>query len=165
HLWAHEPYGVAPDLMSVAKPLAGGLPIGATLMREAIAQVIHPGDHGSTFAGGPLVCRAAEVVLGRINQPDMLEQVRQKGAYLCDALRSLQSPLIREVRGRGLLLGVELSCEVRPLLQEARDRGLLVINAGDNVLRLCPPLIIEREDIDRAVSILEQCLQALERAN
>lgn len=164
-LWAHEAYGVTPDIMTVAKPLAGGLPIGVALMREAVAQVIKPGDHGSTFAGGPLVCRAAQVVLGRINDAQMLTEVRGKGQYLCDALQSLASPLVREVRGKGLLVGVELDCEVRPLLQAARQRGLLVINAGDNVLRLCPPLTIDRQQLDEAVGILGDCLSGLEASH
>lgn len=164
-LWAHESYAVMPDVMSVAKPLAGGLPIGATLMRQAVADVIGPGDHGSTFAGGPLVCRAAEVVFERVNQAAFLQEVHQHGDYLLEALRNLQSPLIRDIRGKGLLVGVELTGEVRPLLQAARERGLLVINAGENVLRLCPPLIIKAEQIDDAVSILADCLQTMEDSN
>ena len=161
-LWAHEAYGINPDLMSVAKPLAGGLPIGVTLMREEVAQVMQPGDHGSTFAGGPLVCRAAEVVFDRVNQEEMLEQVGEKGRYLRRALGRLDSPLVQDIRGIGLLIGMELSCEVRPMLKAARKRGLLVINAGDNVLRLCPPLIVEYDHLDEAVSILGDCLAALE---
>ncbi len=115
--------------------------------------------------GGPLVCRAAQVVLGRINDAQMLTEVRGKGQYLCDALQSLASPLVREVRGKGLLVGVELDCEVRPLLQAARQRGLLVINAGDNVLRLCPPLTIDRQQLDEAVGILGDCLSGLEASH
>ena len=163
-LWAYEGYDVSPDIMTVAKPLAGGLPIGVALLRESVAQVMHPGDHGSTFAGGPLICRAAQVVLERVNQPQMLAQVREKGNYLRESLQKLESPLVRQVRGRGLLVGVELSHEVRPLLQAAREKGLLVINAGENVLRLCPPLVIDYEHIDQAVSILGDCLAQLEAA-
>lgn len=164
-LWAHESYGVYPDIMTVAKPLAGGLPIGVALMREEVAQAVKPGDHGSTFAGGPLVCRAAQVVLERVNDSQMLAQVAEKGQYLCDALLALGSPLVREVRGKGLLVGVALDRPVRPLLQAARERGLLVINAGDDVLRLCPPLIIKREQLDEAVAILGECLSVLEAAH
>ncbi len=163
-LWAYEGYGVRPDIMTLAKPLAGGLPIGAALMRESVSQVMDPGDHGSTFAGGPLVCRAAEVVFERINRPEMLTAVGQKGEYLRMAIRQINSPLVREVRGRGLLIGVELACEARPLLKAARDRGLLVISAGDNVVRLCPPLIISYDQIDEAVSVLEESMSALEVA-
>ncbi len=161
-LWAHEAYGVQPDIMTVAKPLAGGLPIGAALLRDEIASVFQPGDHGSTFAGGPLVCRAGQVVLERVNQPAMLHNVSENGYYLREALRAIDSPLIRDVRGRGLLVGVELSINAPPLIKLAREKGLLIINAGDNVIRICPPLIVERQHIDQAVAILGDCLAALE---
>lgn len=161
-LWAHEAYGVTPDIMTLAKPLAGGLPIGATLMTQAIADVIKPGDHGSTFAAGPLVCRAAQVVFDRISRPDLLEQVRQNGDYLRHRLQTLESDQIVEVRGAGLLVGVELKSAVAPLVAAARDQGLIVISAGENVLRLAPPLIIGREEIEQAVQVIESCLTDLE---
>ena len=160
-LWAYETYGVTPDMMTLAKPLAGGLPIGATLVTEAIAQVMKPGDHGSTFGGGPLVCAAANVVFDRVNQPQFLAQVRESGAYLVERLRALDSPQIVTVRGAGLLIGLEMSVNVAPLVTAAREQGLLVINAGENVLRLCPPLIVTPAEIDQAVDILEGCLEAL----
>lgn len=161
-LWAHEAFGVTPDIMTVAKPLAGGLPIGAALMTERVAAVMKPGDHGSTFAGGPLICRAAQVVLERVSRPQMLAQVKENGEYLRSAICNLQSPLISEVRGQGLLIGVEMTQPVAPLLQLAREQGLLIINAGDNVVRICPPLIIEKEQIDEAVRILGDCLASLQ---
>jgi predicted acetylornithine/succinylornithine family transaminase len=161
-LWAYETYGVTPDMMNLAKPLAGGLPIGATLVTEAIAQIMKPGDHGSTFGGGPLVCSAANVVFDRVNQPQFLAQVRESGAYLVDRLRDLDSPQIVSVRGAGLLIGLELRSPVAPLVTAAREQGLLVINAGENVLRLCPPLTVTPAEIDQAVDILERCLEVLE---
>lgn len=161
-LWAHEAYGVAPDMMSLAKPLAGGLPIGATVVTEAVAQVMQPGDHGSTFAGGPLVCTAAQVVFDRVNQPEFLEQVREKGAYLVSRLKGIDSAKILAVRGAGLLVGVELSGAVAPVVQAAREQGLILINAGVNVLRLCPPLIITKAQIDEAVEIIGRCLDVLD---
>ena len=160
HLWAHQAYDVTPDIMTLAKPLAGGLPIGAALVTKAIAAQMHPGDHGSTFAAGPLVCRAGQVVFDRINQPDFLEHVKAAGAYLMEKLSSLHTDLIVEVRGLGLLVGVEFSAPVRPLLQAAAAQHLLVINAGDTILRLCPPLIVTNDDIDKAIAILDDCLQS-----
>lgn len=160
-LWAYELYDVAPDIMTLAKPLAGGLPIGATLVTEAVAQAIKPGDHGSTFAAGPLVCRAAQVVFDRVSQPAFLADVRDKGRHLLSRLADLDSPKVTEVRGRGLLVGVELDRPVKPLLAAARQRGVLVINAGENVLRLCPPLIISKEEIDTAVEVIAECLKQL----
>lgn len=160
YLWAHEGYGVTPDMMTLAKPLAGGLPLAAVLVTEAVAQVMQPGDHGSTFAGGPLVCKAAQVVFDRINQPKFLAAVRENGDYLQHRLHALESDQIVAVRGAGLLVGVELKTAAAPIQTTARHQGLLIINAGDNVLRLCPPLIIGREQIDTAVEIIGRCLEA-----
>jgi predicted acetylornithine/succinylornithine family transaminase len=162
HLWAHEAYGVTPDIMTLAKPLAGGLPIGATLVTGAIGEVMQVGDHGSTFAGGPLVCRAAQVVFDRISQPEFLASVAQNGAYLMESLLALDAPQLVDVRGAGLLLGLELSIPVADLIATAREAGLLIISAGENVLRLCPPLIVTRQQIDAALAILSQSLDTLE---
>jgi predicted acetylornithine/succinylornithine family transaminase len=157
-LWAHEAYGVKPDIMTLAKPLAGGLPIGAALVTDEVAAVLKPGDHGSTFAAGPLVCAAANVVFERVSQPAFLAQVRESAAYLKHRLETLESDQIVEVRAAGLLVGVELKGPVKPILAAARDKGLILINAGENVLRLAPPLIITKGQIDTAVNIIEECL-------
>jgi acetylornithine/succinyldiaminopimelate/putrescine aminotransferase len=140
--------------MTLAKPLAGGLPIGATLVTQKVAEVMKPGDHGSTFAAGPLVCRAAQVVFDRVNRPEFLQQVQENGAYLRHRLQTLESEKIVNVRGAGLLVGLELNTAVAPLITDARERGLLIISAGDNTLRLAPPLIITKEQIDRAVNVI-----------
>jgi acetylornithine/succinyldiaminopimelate/putrescine aminotransferase len=160
-LWAHEGYGVAPDMMTVAKPLAGGLPIGATLVTERVARVMEPGDHGSTFAAGPLVCRAALVVLERIDRPGFLAAVQANGAHLRARLEGLRSERLVEVRGAGLLLGVEFREAVKPLIAAAAEEGVLLINAGENVLRLCPPLIVTRAQLDRAADVIGECLEQL----
>jgi predicted acetylornithine/succinylornithine family transaminase len=161
-LWAYEATGIAPDIMTLAKPLAGGLPIGAALVTQAVADVMKPGDHASTFAAGPLVCRAALVVFDRLSAPDFLAHVRAQAGYLQRRLGALESELIVEVRAAGLLVGIELSVPVAPLMAAAREQGLLVINAGEQVLRLAPPLIIDREAIDQAVSIIAGILQNFE---
>jgi predicted acetylornithine/succinylornithine family transaminase len=157
-LWAHEAYGVTPDIMTLAKPLAGGLPIGVTLVTEDVAKVIEPGDHGSTFAAGPLICSAAKVVFERINQPTFLESVAQRGARFMDHLRSLPCDKILEVRGAGLMIGVELSMPVKPIIESALKHGLIVINAGENTLRICPPLTISEEELETGLSILSNLL-------
>jgi predicted acetylornithine/succinylornithine family transaminase len=157
-LWAHEAYGVKPDIMTLAKPLAGGLPIGATLVTQAVAATIQPGDHGSTFAAGPLVCCAAEVVFDRVSQPYFLDQIRENGAYLKHRLATLEQEDIVQVRGAGLLVGVEMKAAVAPLITSAREKGLLVINAGEKVLRLAPPLIVGRAEIDKAINIIDQAI-------
>ncbi len=158
-LWAHQAYAVTPDMMTLAKPLAGGLPIGATLVTEEVAQAMEPGDHGSTFAAGPLICRAGQVVFDRISQPGLLAQVRANGAHLLDRMKALDSDQLVEARGAGLLIGVEFARPVKPLVAAAARRGLLVINAGENVLRLCPPLTITLDQIDWAVEVIQDCLK------
>jgi predicted acetylornithine/succinylornithine family transaminase len=147
-LWAHEQYGVTPDIMTLAKPLAGGLPIGAVLCIEAVASAIKPGDHGSTFAGGLVVTSAAKAVLERVSQPEFLEHVQEVGKYLQERLSEINSPLIKEVRGKGLIAGVELTVPAAPLIREGYKHGLLLVNAGDNVLRFVPPLILEKQHVD-----------------
>lgn len=158
YLWAHQMYGVTPDIMTLAKPLAGGLPIAVAMVTEEVAQVMQPGDHGSTFAAGPLVCKAGQVVFDRINQPEFLAVVRENGAYFLEQLKHLKSDNLVEARGAGLLLGVEFSKPVKPIVAAAAERGLIVIVAGENVLRLAPPLIVTRQQIDEALSILNECL-------
>jgi predicted acetylornithine/succinylornithine family transaminase len=157
-LWAYEASGVMPDIMTLAKPLAGGLPIGATLVTQEVADVMHPGDHASTFSAGPLVCSAALIVFDRLSVPQFLANVRNQAEYLKKRFDALNSDLIVEVRAAGLLVGVEMKAPVAPLITAARERGLLVINAGENVLRLAPPLIVGQEEIDHAVAVLQDVL-------
>ena len=159
-LWAHEAHGtpVVPDIMTLAKPLANGLPIGAILLTEEVAAAVGYGEHGSTFAGGPVVCRAAEVVFDRVSDPAFLAAVAENGQRLRQALLALNSPRVVEVRGVGLLVGVELDVPAAPIIAAAREKGLLIINAGENVLRIAPPLIVSGEHVDAAVAILGECL-------
>jgi predicted acetylornithine/succinylornithine family transaminase len=158
-LWAYRQFDVTPDIMTLAKPLAGGLPIGATLVTQAVADAIKPGDHGSTFAAGPLVCAAANVVFDKVNQINFLQTVQENGAYLKHRLQTLELEQIVEVRGQGLLVGVALNQTAAPIMAAARDKGLLILTAGDNVLRLAPPLIVTRDEIDTAVSTIAACLE------
>ncbi len=164
HLWAHQAYDVRPDMMTLAKPLAGGLPIGATLVSEEVAQTIHVGDHGSTFAAGPLVCRAACLVFDRVSDPDLLAAVRARGEQLMGGLRALPTSHLIEVRGRGLLIGAEFDLPVQPLMQAALERGVIVINAGDHVLRLCPPLTLSQAAAAEALQVLAEVVGVLEEA-
>lgn len=160
-LWAYEESGVEPDILTAAKPLAGGLPIGAILVTEAVAGALHAGDHGSTFAGGPVVTAAALEVLRRISQPAFLAQVRDVGEYLVERLEEINSPLIREVRGRGLIVGIELDCPSAALVSAGYDKGLLLLNAGEQVLRFVPPLVAQRSDIDALIAPLTDMLEDL----
>ena len=159
HWFADQYFGVEPDIMTLAKPLAGGLPIGATLVTQAIADVIKPGDHGSTFAAGPLVCTAANVVFKRVNDPQFLEQVTFHREYLQHRLKTLESEQIVDVRGAGLLVAAELNTAVAPIINKAREKGLILIPAGEKVIRFAPALTVTRDEIDTAVAILEECLE------
>jgi acetylornithine/N-succinyldiaminopimelate aminotransferase len=162
-LWAHEPYGVTPDLMTLAKPLAGGLPMGATLMTQAVADAMAPGDHGSTFAANPLAAAVAQVVLGKISDPAFLEHVRWAGSYLEEGLGDLQQkyPHVREIRGRGLIYGIAADLDVAPAVQACFDEGMLVCKAGNEVLRLLPPLVVQQADLDESLAILDRALARL----
>ncbi len=161
HLWAYQGYGVEPDILTAAKPLAGGLPMGAILMRQKVADAIHPGDHASTFAGNPFTAHVAHHVVGRVAQPEFLAQVRAKGEYLVERLQEINSPHIREIRGQGLMVGVELDMEAGPVVERGYEHGLLLVSAGPNVVRFVPPLVIQPEELARAVEILETLLAAL----
>ncbi|MBP7962993.1 MAG: acetylornithine/succinylornithine family transaminase [Caldilineaceae bacterium] len=164
HLWGHQSISAdadsfAPDMLTLAKPLAAGLPMGAILMRQKVADAIHKGDHASTFAGNPFTAHVAHHVVGRVADPVLLANVRAKGDYLMELLEELNSPHILAVRGKGLLVGVELDMEAAPLIAEAYKRGLILVNAGSNVLRFVPPLIITRSEIEQAVTIVGEILQ------
>ena len=156
-LWAHEPHGVTPDLMTLAKPLGGGLPIGATLMTQAVADTIEPGDHASTFAANPVICAAAQVVFSKISDPAFLERVRETSSYLEDRLRELQAKYdcIQQIRGRGMIWGIATNADVGPLVDACYEKGLLTCKAGPQVLRLLPPLIVKKGEIDEAVEIID----------
>lgn len=164
-LWAYEHSGVTPDIMTLAKPLAGGLPIGAILMTEAVASAMHAGEHGSTFAGGPLVTSVGKYVLERISQPEFLAHVTEVGAYLKERLMEINSPLIREVRGVGLMVALELTIDVSALVEAGYAHGLLLVNAGTNVIRLVPPLIVDKPQVDRLIDKLTLMLAQQAGAN
>lgn len=160
-LWAHQASGVLPDILTAAKPLAGGLPMGAILMTDRVAAVMHPGEHGSTFAGGPLVASVAEAVLDRVTRPEFLAEVTAKGSYLKERLEELNSPHITAIRGRGLMMGIDLDVAASDVIAAGYRHGLLLINAGTHTLRLVPPLIIRREEIDMLIDRLSAVLQGL----
>jgi acetylornithine/succinyldiaminopimelate/putrescine aminotransferase len=159
-LFAYEQTGVVPDLLTLAKPLGGGLPMGAVLVTGAIAAALKPGDHATTFGGGPLIAGVALDVLRTIGEPGFLAEVRRKGAWLGERLRRLaaRTSRIAQVRGRGLMWGVELTEPAAPYVAQARERHLLVVTAGPTVLRLVPPLVISDQELERGVAILEEAL-------
>lgn len=159
-LFAYEQAGVTPDMLTLAKPLAGGLPMGAVLVADRIAAALAPGDHATTFGGGPLVAAVALEVVRTVADPDFLAEVRAKGALLGKRLEQLaaKSPRVKAVRGRGLMWGIELAEPAARVLTAARERRLLVLTAGPNVIRIVPPLTISERDLERGVTILAEVL-------
>jgi acetylornithine/N-succinyldiaminopimelate aminotransferase len=159
-LFAHESSGVTPDLITLAKPLAGGLPIGAVLMTAEIAAAIQPGDHGSTFGGGPFVASIAHHVVERLADPGLLAAVRAHGVWLGQALDRLADRArgVRGVRGTGLIWGIDVQEPAAAVIARARALGLLVLSAGEHTLRLLPPLTISREQLSRGVSLLADAI-------
>jgi len=157
-LWAHQHYDVQPDMMTLAKALGGGLPIGAALLTDKVAETISVGDHGSTFGGGPVVCQVALAVLERISRPEMLAHVQQMGDELQERLRRLGKKSIREVRGLGLMIGVEIDGQAKTVLEKGYQEGLLLLSAGENVLRLLPPLIVSENELDKFIQIIDKLL-------
>jgi predicted acetylornithine/succinylornithine family transaminase len=159
---AHESAGIRPDLLVLAKPLAGGLPMGVVLLTEDVASPLQPGDHGTTFGGGPMVATVARAVVDHIARPDFLEGVRRKGEVLGALLRGMAERVggrVQEVRGRGFIWGVELTDPVASVVEAVRDNGLLLVGAGPRVLRILPPLTATEVELERGVAILEAALQ------
>lgn len=159
-LWAYEHASVEPDIMTVAKALANGVPIGAMLAKEDVASALTPGTHGSTFGGTPFVSSVALVTLTTMIEEKIPERAARQGRHLMQGLGRLRDrfPALRELRGRGLLIGIEMDRAVAPVVDACREAGLLVLTAGDRVLRLAPALIVSEADSDRALEILEQSL-------
>lgn len=160
HLFAYELYDVLPDAVAIAKGIAGGVPMGALLANGKTADVLKPGDHASTFGGNPLAAAAANVVIDRLLSGGLLENVKAQGAYLTSALDGLKDKhsVIKEVRGVGLLQGIELDCPVADIIAQCIEKGLLLVSSGSNVIRFVPSLIVGREHVDCAMSILDAVL-------
>jgi acetylornithine/N-succinyldiaminopimelate aminotransferase len=163
-LWAYEHSGVAPDIMTVAKALANGVPIGATLATEDVARVFTPGTHGSTFGGNPLATAVGLTVFGTLIEDRLAERAGRMGKLLLqglEAIRTKHPKAVKEARGRGLLAGLDLVPPVADAVTACRERGLLVLTAGDNTLRLAPALIVSEKEIAEACDIIQAALEAV----
>jgi acetylornithine/LysW-gamma-L-lysine aminotransferase len=159
-LWACEHSGVVPDLFCLAKGIAGGVPMAATCLGPRVPSP-PPGSHGSTFGGGPLACAAAVATLEELVERRLPERAAELGSYLLTRLRpaAARSHVVRDVRGLGLMIGIELRERAQPYLERLAERGVLALTAGPSVIRLLPPLVIEREQIDAVAAALEEVLQ------
>jgi acetylornithine aminotransferase/acetylornithine/N-succinyldiaminopimelate aminotransferase len=156
----YQHYGIRPDITTLAKPLAGGIPLGATLCTEEVARAIHPGMHGTTFGGGPLACAVAIAVIDAIESDDLLQHVTEVGDYFQGQLRELakKHEAIVDVRGKGLMLATELdSADLAKLtVQEMLNRKILINCTSDTVLRFLPPFILQKEHVDQAITALDE---------
>ena len=161
--FAYDKFGVKPDVVTLAKGLAGGVPIGAFITSDKIADVLHAGDHGSTFGGNPLACAAADVVLATVGNEAFLKHVEEMGDYMKSRLEAIKAKfptLVKEVRGVGLILGMEINKPGRDIVNACLEKGSIINCTAGNVLRFVPPLIVEKEHIDEVCDILEAVLPA-----
>ena len=159
-LFAYENTGVVPDMLTLAKPLAGGLPMGAILVSQEIGATIQAGDHGTTFGGGPLVSSVALHVVERLSDDSLLRAVRENGAWLGEQLDAIarRSGKVRAIRGIGFIWGLDVVEPANDIVKRGWDEGLLTLTAGEHTLRLLPPLVMDRDDLMRGLSIIEKVI-------
>ena len=159
-MWASEHWETTPDIMCLAKGIAGGVPMGVTLVKPDILSVMKKGEHSSTFGGNPLACAAGTATLQALTQDGLVENAKNMGEKFLRGLNDLKSKhkIIREVRGKGLMIGVELKFEVKDILMEGIKKGLLLLYSGRNILRLLPPLVISDEDVTKSLQVLDELL-------
>jgi acetylornithine aminotransferase len=165
-MYGYQNFEECPDIVTMAKPLASGLPLGAVLVGGHVADIMQAGDHGTTFGGGPLVTRVGQYVWNTIRQPDFLQHVLQMGLIMEKKGNELvkMSPLVKEVRGTGLLMGFELreSVPTSMFVDLCRDKGVLVVSAGSNTIRLIPALIVTSKEIEEAFKVFESVIFEME---
>jgi predicted acetylornithine/succinylornithine family transaminase len=161
HFLAHEGVGVVPDLLTVAKPIANGLPMGAILVSEAVARVMQPGDHGTTFGGGPLLAAVAHHVVQRLSDPALLAHVRETGAWFGQQLQGIadRTGTVRAIRGTGLMWGMDVHEPAAAIIGRAFAHGLLLVSAGEHTLRFLPPLVITKAELAQGLDMLETALR------
>ena len=158
HIFCFQEFGVEADIITLAKGLGGGLPIGAILCNEKLSNTFTPGDHGSTFGGNPVVCAGALAVLDQICNDELLSSVQAKGKFIRQTLTKSKLPLVKNIRGLGLMIGIEVSCPPAEIQKKALEKGLLILTAGKNVVRLLPPLTMSEIEIKKGLAILLKCL-------
>jgi len=160
-MFAFQSFGVAPDMVAIAKPIAAGLPLGAFIAKEEFANAILPGQHGTTFGGGPLACRVALEFLAIVEEEKLLDNVNKVGAYLQQELKALaeKSPAAKEVRGRGFIQGINLEIPARPIVDAALAEGVLFNSTQDTVVRFLPPFLLEEKHVDKGIRVLKKLLR------
>ncbi|HXW12584.1 MAG TPA: aminotransferase class III-fold pyridoxal phosphate-dependent enzyme, partial [Nitrososphaeraceae archaeon] len=164
-MWASEHWNTIPDIMCIAKGIAGGVPMGATLVKPEILSVMSKGEHSSTFGGNPLSCAAGTAALTALTQDGLIKNAEKVGKKFHEGLESLKErhQIIREIRGKGLMIGVELKFEVKDILMDGIKNGILLLYSGRNILRLLPPLVISEDDITKVLETLDTLLSKEEK--
>ncbi|MGC2563339.1 MAG: aspartate aminotransferase family protein [Nitrososphaeraceae archaeon] len=164
-MWAGENWKTIPDIMCLAKGLAGGVPIGLTLSKPEIVEALRVGEHSSTFGGNPLACAAGAATIGSLNEDKLVENAADVGGYFKDGLLELKEKhrIVRDVRGLGMMLALELRFDVRNLLLDGIRHGLLMLYSGKNILRLLPPLVMDKETISQSLETMDELLSEEER--
>jgi len=165
-MFAFQSFGVTPDMVAIAKPIAAGLPLGAFLAKEEFASAISPGQHGTTFGGGPLACRVALEFLAIVEEERLLENVNKVGAYLQQELKTIveKSAAAKEVRGRGFIQGINLGIPARPIVDAALEQGVLFNSTQDTVVRFLPPFLLEEKHVDKGIRVLKKLLRKKRKA-
>ena len=160
-LFAYEYSGIEPDMMTLAKPLAGGLPMGAVLLNADVAATIEPGDHATTFGGGPFIASVANYVVGRLSDPALLSHVHDEGPFIGERLAAIASrnSLVRAARGLGFMWGIDVTDSASAVVKNALEAGLLLVSAGDHTVRLLPPLVATHDELAEGLDILEDVLK------
>jgi acetylornithine/N-succinyldiaminopimelate aminotransferase len=160
-IFAFQTFGVAPDIVAIAKPIAAGLPLGAFIAKEEFANAISPGQHGTTFGGGPLACRVALEFLAIVEEEKLLDNVNKVGAYLHQELKAIaeKTPVAKEARGRGFIQGINLEIPARPIVDESLAEGVLFNSTHDTVVRFLPPFLLEEKHVDKGIRVLKKLLK------
>jgi acetylornithine/N-succinyldiaminopimelate aminotransferase len=163
-MYAYQQYGVKPDIVTTAKALGCGVPIGAFMAREEVAKALVPGDHGTTYGGNPLACAASVKVFELFEKLNVLDNVKTVGAYLAEKLKGLVSEYgcVKEARGMGLIQGIELTVNPKDVIAKSLENGLILFSAGTNVIRFVPPLVITKADVDEMIEKLKKALDEVQ---
>jgi acetylornithine/N-succinyldiaminopimelate aminotransferase len=163
-MYAYQQYGVKPDIVTTAKALGCGVPIGAFMAKEEVAKALVPGDHGTTYGGNPLACAASVKVFELFEKLNVLDNVRTVGAYLAEKLKELvaEYACVKEARGMGLIQGIELTVNPKDVIAKSLENGLILFSAGTNVIRFVPPLVITKADVDEMIEKLKKALDEVQ---
>lgn len=161
--FAYEHYGIEPDIFTLAKGLGNGLPVGAMVAKKEYAHAFGPGSHASTFGGNPIAMAAAKAVTETIFTDEFLQDVKEIATYLSEQLIENIQPLayVKEIRQKGMMIGIACHAPVAPIMQKMLDKGVFVLNAGESVIRLLPPLVVTKKEIDQVVGLLKETIESL----